>query len=105
MGNNIHWTIGSFNELSKNDLYAMVKLRVDVFVVEQNCAYNEIDGQDDIDSTLHYLGRCDGEICCYARKLAAIEGSEAVRIGRVVVANKYRGAGLASILLKKLIHL
>ncbi len=81
----------------------MLQLRVAVFVVEQKCAYNEIDGQDHLDSTVHYLGYDDSELSCYARKLAPVENSGTVRIGRVVVAHNHRGSGLATALLQKMI--
>ena len=103
MDNALSWVVSSFSNLTKCELYAMFQLRVAVFVVEQNCAYNEIDGQDHLSSTVHYLGYNDSELCCYARKLAPAEGCDAVRIGRVVVAQSHRGSGLATVLLQKMI--
>lgn len=103
MHNDLQWMVCTYSELSKDDLYAIFKLRIDVFVVEQNCPYNEIDGQDVLPGTLHYLGKCDGELCCYARTLSPMPGSQAVRIGRVVVAANRRGKGVASVLLTKII--
>ncbi len=103
MDSSINWVVGTFRSLTKCELYAMFQLRVAVFVVEQNCAYNEIDGQDHLDGTVHYLGYKDAELCCYARKLAPSQHSDAVRIGRVVVAQNHRGSGLATHLLQKMI--
>jgi len=104
MDRSLNWVVGSFDNLTKCELYAMFRLRVNVFVVEQNCAYNEIDGQDHLPSTVHYLGYDDSTLCCYARQLAPAEGSDAVRIGRVVVGQGHRGAGLATVLLQKIIN-
>ena len=103
MVNSLSWTVSHYQNLTKCELYALLQLRVAVFVVEQNCAYNEIDGQDHLDSTVHYLGYRNSTLCCYARKLAAAGDSDAVRIGRVVVSEAHRGTGLATVLLQKLI--
>jgi len=103
MGNSLSWVVSPFSSLTKCELYAMLQLRVAVFVVEQNCAYNEIDGLDHLDSTVHYLGYNDSRLCCYARKVAPAESSDAVRIGRVVVAQSNRGSGFATVLLQKMI--
>ena len=43
----IHWKVRSFAELSTHELHDILRLRVDVFVVEQQCPYAEVDGQDD----------------------------------------------------------
>ncbi len=99
----ISWVVSSFTNLTKCELYAMLQLRVAVFVVEQNCAYDEIDGQDHLEGTVHYLGYDGSELCCYARKLSPAVGCDAVRIGRVVVGQGHRGLGLATVLLKKII--
>jgi ElaA protein len=103
MDDDLQWVVCSYDELSKEDLYAIFKLRVDVFVVEQNCPYNEIDGQDSLKSTVHYLGKLDGKLCCYARRLGPEKVGESTRIGRVVVEASHRGKGIASVLLKKII--
>jgi len=99
----LSWTITQYQNLTKCELYAILQLRVDVFVVEQKCAYSEIDGQDNLDSTMHYLGLLGSQLCCYARTLAPAEGSDAMRIGRVVVTREHRGKGLAKQLLTKMI--
>jgi len=99
----ISWTVARYSNLTKCELYAILQLRVDVFVVEQACAYNEIDGQDNLDTTQHYLGSCGSQLRCYARSLAPVQGSDAMRIGRVVVAREHRGKGLARQLLSKMV--
>jgi len=62
---NTSWTIVPFEELSVRDLHAVLKLRVDVFVVEQTCPYAEVDGQDP--QATHVLGKDDaGTLIAYA---------------------------------------
>lgn len=88
---NIRWSTLPFAALTTATLYAVLKLRVDVFVVEQQCAYGELDGQDD--TALHVLGLLDGTILAYARVLAPLADG-VPHIGRVVVDPRYRGKGL-----------
>lgn len=84
----------SFADLAPEVLYALLKLRVDVFVVEQKCAYPELDGRDTEPDTRHvWLADGDGTPAAYLRILAEPGGTR--RIGRVVVAARERGSGLA----------
>jgi ElaA protein len=84
--------VSSFRDLENTTLYAILKLRTDVFVVEQKCAYPELDGRDTEPGTRHvWLSRGD-EIVAYLRIL---DDGTAERIGRVVVAPGERGAGWA----------
>src|SRR6186713_2983868 len=90
---NITWTILPFERLSVHDLHAVVKLRVDVFVVEQQCPYAEIDGRDP--EALHVLGTAaDGTLAVYARILPPDEHG-LPHIGRVVVHPEFRGRQLS----------
>lgn len=83
----------AFADLSALELHAILKLRVDVFVVEQRCAYAEIDGRDVEAGTRHmWLGGPD-DVRAYLRVL---DDGEARRIGRVVTAPGARGDGLAA---------
>lgn len=86
-----------FAELDAATLYALLRLRVDVFVVEQRCPYPELDGRDPEPATRHLWLERDGAPVAYLRVLAEPDG--AARIGRVVVAPGARGAGLAGRLL------
>jgi len=95
------WTIKSFNELTNNELYELLKLRVDVFVVEQACVYPEIDGHDQ--NSLHLFSTADGEIMAYARLVPAGEKYEQASIGRVIVAPAKRKLGLGRGLIEKAI--
>lgn len=80
-----------FEELSVNELYDILKLRVDVFVVEQNCPYHEI---DDIDQAAYhvYLKDDDG-IQAYLRVIPAGVAFDEVAIGRVVTRKRRCGLG------------
>ncbi|MEU7844204.1 GNAT family N-acetyltransferase [Micromonospora sp. NPDC049114] len=83
----------SFADLDARTFHDLLKLRIDVFVVEQNCPYPELDGRDVEPGTRH-LWLTDGDApLAYLRILADPDG--AARIGRVVVAPKARGGGQA----------
>lgn len=86
--------VASFADLDTRTLYALLRLRVDVFVVEQSCPYPELDGRDLEPGTRHvWLAAPGGPVAAYLRVLAEPDGS--ARIGRVVVAPAARGTGLA----------
>ena len=86
-----------FEELDAATLYGLLRLRCDVFVVEQHCAYPELDGRDVEPDTVHVWLEHDGAPAAYLRVLAEPGGG--ARIGRVCTAKAHRGAGLASRLL------
>ena len=87
----------SFDQLDAASLLAVLRLRIDVFVVEQACAYPEVDGRDDQPGTRHlWLADPDGRIASYLRVL---DDGDVQRIGRVVTAPWARGRGLAGRLL------
>jgi ElaA protein len=86
-----------FSELEASTLYAILQLRLDVFVVEQRCIYRELDGRDTEPTTRHvWLQDPTGAIVTYLRLLADNDGT---RVGRVVTAPACRGRGLADRLL------
>jgi ElaA protein len=95
------WT-ASFRDLDTTTLYAILKLRSDVFVVEQECAYADIDGRDDEPGTRHVWFERDGEVRAYLRILRE-DGHE--RVGRVVTAKGARGAGLAGRLITEALEI
>jgi ElaA protein len=88
----------SFQDLEIATLYAILQLRSDVFVVEQECAYADPDGRDTEPGTRHVWIERDGEIRAYLRVL---HDGEVQRIGRVVTAKSARGAGLAGRLVEQ----
>jgi ElaA protein len=82
------WKIKRFAALSVNELYTMLQLRSEVFIVEQNCAYQDIDGKDC--KALHLIGEYDGKIVAYARLFRSGDYFGTASIGRVVIAQRYR---------------
>jgi ElaA protein len=85
---NLKWKIKRFTALSTSELYNLLQLRSEVFVVEQNCVYQDIDGKDQ--KALHLIGEIDSEIVAYARLFEAGDYFENASIGRVVVGIDYR---------------
>lgn len=95
-----HWD--EIDDLTPRALYAMLKLRVDVFVVEQKCPYPEIDGND---YDAFHLRVLDGEeLAASLRVLPPETAGKPARIGRVVVAPDYRGYKLGQRLMKEAIE-
>ena len=91
-----------FSELTTTELYQLLKLRVDVFVVEQACAYPELDDKDCAADTQHILIYEQNQLAAYARCLAPNSTfADACAIGRVVVAEQARGKGLAEELMSQ----
>jgi ElaA protein len=81
-----------FADLTTAELYALLRLRVDVFVVEQDCPYPELDGRDTEPGTFHvWYGDGDGRPLAYLRVL---DDGGVARIGRVVTDPAARGGGL-----------
>jgi ElaA protein len=82
----------NFDQLSKTELYQLLQLRAEVFVVEQECAYQDLDGKDM--KALHILGKEQGKLITYARVFGPGDYFEEASIGRIVVSPNTRGAGL-----------
>ncbi|MDO6612623.1 GNAT family N-acetyltransferase [Shewanella sp. 1_MG-2023] len=98
----MQWKLVHFNQLSLDELYEVLKLRVDVFVVEQNCPYPELDNKDRLAETLHLLGiNQQGELIAYTRILAAGVSYPQASIGRVIIAEQGRGKGIAHALMQR----
>jgi ElaA protein len=87
------------NEFSAGELYDLLKMRVDVFVVEQACPYPELDGKDA--DALHLRLMDGGELLAAARLLRPHQPTDAVKIGRVVVSPAHRGKRLGNALMKE----
>ena len=85
------WHCQTFNELSNNNLYNLLKLRSDVFVVEQNCIFPDLDNLDTLPDTRHLFALQDNKLVAYARLLAKGDSYLGyTSIGRVVVTKKSR---------------
>lgn len=94
----ITWSAKSFEELSNSELHDLLKLRSDVFVVEQQCIYPDLDGQDT--GAEHIMGHDEAKsLVAYARILPAVDG-EPPRIGRVLVCPDHRGKGLGHAIMR-----
>ena len=98
----IRWNLVAFEKLPALILYDVLRLRAEVFVVEQNCPYQDIDRRD-VDA-LHLLGYGEtGELAAYARLFDAGQCYDQASIGRVVVAPAYRRFGLGKLLMRQAI--
>ncbi|MCV9388234.1 GNAT family N-acetyltransferase [Reichenbachiella ulvae] len=86
----------TFDELSTRELYALLKLRVDVFVVEQNCPYPELGDTDEV--AMHFLGYEGEQLAAYLRTYERTPGEYG--IGRIVTQMNHRGKGLAAELIR-----
>ncbi|HFI0237767.1 TPA: GNAT family N-acetyltransferase [Streptococcus suis] len=98
----MQWEIKAFDQLSLQELYSILTLRTDVFVVEQGCPYPEVDGKDP--NCLHLLGTDGGELVAYLRILPAGLSYDEVSIGRVVIKSSHRGKGLGRPMMEQAIH-
>ena len=98
---NIQWTIKTFQQLSVDQLFDVLQLRVAVFVVEQQCAYPELDDYDRHAETRHLSGRDElGHLIAYTRILPAGLKYPEVSVGRFVVESQVRGQGVGHQLLR-----
>ncbi|MEZ9886762.1 GNAT family N-acetyltransferase [Vibrio splendidus] len=97
----ITWHSIPFSQLSTQQLYQLLRLRVDVFVVEQNCPYPELDGKDTLAGVEHLLGYADAELVACARLLPPGTSYDNTSIGRVATKQSARGDGLGHQLIKE----
>ena len=94
----LYWQIQSFNELSTTTLYGILALRNQVFIVEQNCPYQDMDGIDL--HCLHLFAYDQARLAAYARILPP-DNENTPAIGRVIVEENYRTQGVGHLLIKK----
>ena len=95
----LRWLCLPFAEIDRDLLYELLRLRAAVFVVEQDCAYQDLDGHDR--QSLHLCGMARGKLTCYARLNPPDRKHPAAAISRVIVSRRQRGSGLGSILLRE----
>ena len=88
----------TFSELTTNELYAILQLRSEVFVVEQDCVYQDLDYKDQ--KSLHVLGFKDDKIIAYTRIFKPGDYFTEASIGRVVVKDSERKYGYGHDLMK-----
>lgn len=89
---NLIWKIKTFDEITTPELYAVIKARIDVFVVEQDCPYPDLDDYDQ--KAIHLWAEKDGEVLAYCRIFDKGIKYPETSIGRVVTTEKARGTGL-----------
>ncbi|XRE43226.1 N-acetyltransferase ElaA [Tenacibaculum discolor] len=94
----MNFTVKTFQELTTSELYELLQLRSEVFVVEQDCVYQDIDGKDE--KALHVIGVKEGKIIAYTRLFNSGEYFDTPSIGRVVVKESERKYGYGHDLIK-----
>lgn len=94
----IQFKIKPFAALSTTELYEILQLRSEVFVVEQNCVYQDIDGKDQ--KAIHVLGYYDGVLAAYSRLFKPNDYFNESSIGRVIVKPSHRDKKLGHDLMK-----
>ena len=98
----LEWKLKRFDELTTYELYDILKLRVEVFVVEQNCPYQDLDDKDKL--SYHLFLEDDGDIVAVLRILPENLAYEEMAIGRVIVKKSHRKRGISKIMMDKAIR-
>ncbi|REJ06448.1 GNAT family N-acetyltransferase [Halobacillus trueperi] len=98
----MNWVHKTFAELSKQELYEILQTRVEVFVVEQECPYPEVDGRDE--GCLHIWMEKEEEMVAYCRIVPPEKDEQYHSIGRVLVKEGHRGCGYARQVMDRAIH-
>lgn len=98
MTNLITWKIKPFSELSTQELYRILKIRQEVFIVEQTCYYLDADGYDE--KAIHIWAEKEGEILAYSRIFSPGIKYKESSIGRVLTNPNYRKNNLGKILIR-----
>ncbi len=97
----IVWSCKPFKDLTNEELYEIFRLRMEVFVVEQNCPYQDADGKDL--KSLHVQGKQDGKLIAYTRIVPPGVSYKEVSIGRVITSKEVRKTGAGKMLMSKTI--
>lgn len=95
----IEWRCMAFAQLSASELYAVLQLRSEVFVVEQACIFQDMDGADA--QAMHLLGSLEGRLVAYARCFDAGRMFAEASIGRVATGPTVRGTGVGHALMSQ----
>jgi ElaA protein len=95
---NLTHRVKAFQELTVNELYELLKLRSEVFVVEQNCVFQDMDDKDQ--KCHHVMLYSDGALVGYSRLVPAGLSYKEMAIGRVITAASVRGKGLGKVLME-----
>lgn len=103
MSEQLHWTLKPFKDLSPKELYAIMQLRIEVFIVEQNCVFQDADNKDKY--CQHLMGWSDDELAAYARIVPPGVSYPEPSIGRIITSPQHRGTGAGKALVTKAIDL
>ena len=96
----MNWTLKSFDKLTVSEFHDIIQLRLEIFVVEQDCPYQDLDGKDKV--ALHLFGATtEGKIIAYTRLFGPGDYYKEAAIGRVVVHKDYRKDGIGFELMKR----
>lgn len=98
----MNWILKTFKDLSASEMYAILQLRSEVFVVEQNCVYQDADNKDKY--AWHLMGWKEEKLVAYTRLLPAGISYKEPSIGRVVTSTSVRGTGAGRELMKQSIE-
>jgi len=95
----VSYCVKHFDEITSTELYKILRLRAEVFIIEQDCVYQDIDNKDQ--KALHIIGKKNNKIIAYTRIFRAGDYFDTASIGRVVVAKDQRMHGYGHSLMKK----
>jgi ElaA protein len=95
----IQWLLNKFDDLSPRQVYAILQLRNEVFVVEQNCVFQDADDKDQ--NSYHLMGFDNNKLVAYTRLVPAGEIYKQPSIGRVVTSPSARGTGAGRELMRE----
>ncbi|WP_100373599.1 GNAT family N-acetyltransferase [Bacillus sp. FJAT-45037] len=94
----MNWIFKRYDQLTTDELYSILQLRVEVFVVEQQCPYMELDAKDQV--ALHVLGYEHDQLVAYSRLFMPQSHDDNASIGRVIVRKEFRSEGYGKELLE-----
>jgi ElaA protein len=95
----MQWTLKKFDQLSVHELYDLLRLRTEVFVVEQNCVFQDMDNKDQL--SWHLLGHEGDRLIACTRLVPPGVAYEYPSIGRVATDRSIRGTGIGRLLMEK----
>jgi ElaA protein len=95
----MRWVLKKFQELTPDELYALLRLRAEVFVIEQTCAFQDLDNKDQ--PSYHLLGYLQDELVAYTRLVPPGISYTAASIGRVVTSPAHRKKGFGKLLMQE----
>lgn len=96
---NINWEFKNFSELTLESLYDIMRLRQEVFILEQNCPYLDADGKDI--HSYHLLGYLNSELVAYLRLVMPGISYDELSFGRILTSKKIRGNGVGKLLMEE----